>query len=51
MHQGVGMEAIQAYVHQADAMIAELQSLVHAQFAAGTTEMGRFEARVVTGCQ
>ena len=51
VNQGVDMKAVQAYVQQADAMIAELQSLVHAQFAAGTTEMGKLEARVAYGCQ
>jgi hypothetical protein len=54
INQGVDMKAIQAYVQQADAMIAELQSLVHAQFAAGdgqSREMGKLEARVAYGCQ
>ena len=51
INQGVDINAIQAYVQQADAMIAELQSLVHAQFAKGTTKMGKLEARVAYGCQ
>jgi hypothetical protein len=50
INQGVDMQAVQAYVQQADGMIAELQSLVHAQFAAGTTKMGKLEARVAYGC-
>jgi hypothetical protein len=50
VNTGPDIATIQAYVQQADEMIAELHALRNAQFTAEHEEISRFEQRVVSGC-